>query len=271
MQSKPSIDWRIQMKSLYLAELYQKYKVSDLTYGILGDKLGDLYEELILKIFSSMKEIHRISITESVEQTIMNKVFELNHINLNKIKTISSTNKVPKRKNGASSKTDVNIHIVFNNNYTQNIPLSIKQSTKNKVSFAEFDVKTIAHEVNIRNSNLLKLMNKHQMDGSAKNFSAREKKQLSALLIPTSDNLVRWVLTRTIDEQPQAIEYPINILQFKLNKQKELVNFDAYTIDEYIRITKYAKNGSIKKSGFGTGLSWTYASGSKGKKIQFKC
>ena len=30
------------------------------------------------------------------------------------------------------------------------------------------------------------------------------------------------------------------------------------------------KNGKIRSGGFGTGLSWTYASGSGGRKIQFK-
>ena len=60
------------------------------------------------------------------------------------------------------------------------------------------------------------------------------------------------------------------ILKFSLTKQNEIIAINCYTIDEYVDFLVYDKNGNYKKGGFGTGLSWTYATGSKGKKIQFK-
>lgn len=48
-----------------------------------------------------------------------------------------------------------------------------------------------------------------------------------------------------------------------------LKSFKGYTIEKYLD-TIMTKYGKLKSGGFGTGLSWTYATNSKGVKIQFK-
>ncbi len=50
----------------------------------------------------------------------------------------------------------------------------------------------------------------------------------------------------------------------------EMKSYKIYTIEEYIESIILDKRGNIKLGEFGTGLSWTYATGSGGYKIQFK-
>jgi hypothetical protein len=66
------------------------------------------------------------------------------------------------------------------------------------------------------------------------------------------------------------LRFPELLLKFSLTKNDEITDIKCYTVDEYVDYLVYDKNGNNKKGGFGTGLSWTYATGSKGEKIQFK-
>lgn len=67
------------------------------------------------------------------------------------------------------------------------------------------------------------------------------------------------------------IHIPTMIIKFDINKSNNtLKSYKVYNIEDYIDEIMYDKHGNIKKGGFGTGLNLTYATGSKGKKIQFK-
>lgn len=48
------------MTSVLLEELYRKYKISDLTFGTIHDKLGDVYEDFCIAVLS---EILRLLMT----------------------------------------------------------------------------------------------------------------------------------------------------------------------------------------------------------------
>ena len=60
------------------------------------------------------------------------------------------------------------------------------------------------------------------------------------------------------------------LIKFSLTKSNQILNIHCYTIDEYVDYLTIDRYGNPKKGGFGTGLGWTYATGSKGEKIQFK-
>ena len=76
--------------------------------------------------------------------------------------------------------------------------------------------------------------------------------------------------------------FPTILIKFKLKKPKDrynikvndgelsLLSFEVTTVEKYIDTIMYTKNGNERSAGFGTGLSWTYATGSGGYKIQFK-
>ncbi len=88
------------------------------------------------------------------------------------------------------SKTDVIAHVTYNDNTTEDFPISCKQSTVKKVAFAEFDVNMICTEMGIGEGRLKSLM-KNQIDKSAKNFTSSEKAELKELLKPIARDFIR--------------------------------------------------------------------------------
>lgn len=274
------------MKSECLEKLYIKYKIANLSYGIIHDKLGDLYEEYCLMVLNNSSNLKAVKSNENIdtlEFDVFKSVLSVYGINdFSNIAKIDATNEIPLRDTHGLSKTDVIMKITYLDGATREYAISCKQSTVAKMAFAEFDVDTICKEVGITNERLRYLMLKHQTDKSAKHFTLAEKEELKALLGPIAREFVRWVITGSPDENPNQIVFPTSILKFKLKKPKDrynidlskgdfsLISFDVVTVEEYIDYTMLTKKRTVKSSGFGTGLCWTYATGSGGYKIQFK-
>ena len=274
------------MNTEHLQKLYEQFNIANLPFGIVHDKLGDVYEKYCVEILESQEFLEMAKSKKtggSVEYAIFKDLLCVNGIsNFFEIKYIHASDPVPVRLSHGLSKTDVIMNVVFTNGITARFPISCKQSTVPKVAFAEFDVDTICREVGITNDRLRYLMEKHQKDASAINFTSEEKRELADLLRPIARNFVRWVVTGSPAKEPANICIPTSIIKFELRKPRDRYNicvdngdfefksYKVYTIDEYIDTIMLNKYGMIKPGGFGTGLSWTYATGSKGHKIQFK-
>ena len=273
------------MKSEILENLYKKYDIANFAFGKIHDKLGDVYEEYCIIVLQDENNLNKAknnlddnSLELSVFKSLLG-IYDINDFSL--IEKITATNTVPHRETKGLSKTDVIATVYYKNGTKQNLSISCKQSTVPKVAFAEFDVETICREVGISDETLKQLLLKHQTDASAKNFTPAEKAQLRNKLAPIARNFVRWVITGSIKKIPTDVVFPTSIIKFQLKKPLNRYaisvengdfsyqNFKVHTIEEYID-TIMLKNGKIKNGGFGTGLSWTYATGSKGVKIQFK-
>lgn len=265
------------MNSNLLNSIYQKYNISNLQFGVIGDKLGDCYEEYLVTILTTTSYIECFNNDKpnnDIEYDIFKKILECFSIdNTSKIKNIDATSKIQSRITGGMPKTDIIADISFNNDTSVALPISVKQSTVKKVAFAEFDVETIIKEIGIdkkNNQDLIKLLNKHQTDASAKNFTINEKELLKESLSPYSKKFVQWVVTGS-PKDSNDLRIPKCIVKFDINKKDyDLSNYYVYTISNYIDYIMLDTKGNPKKGGFGTGLSWTYATGSRGKKIQFK-
>lgn len=274
------------MTSLLLEELYKKYKIADLTFGTIHDKLGDAYEEFCVTILSDDVNLQKakLNITpENLDYQVYLSILNCCGISdFTDIKSIAATSKIPHRQTHGLSKTDVIITITYENEAENKIAMSCKQSYAPKMAFAEFDVETICREVGISDERLKALILKHQTDKSAKYFTPAEKAELRALLEPIREKFVRWVITGSPDKNPTDVVYPTIIVKFKLKKPANrydikvsngdlsLISFGAVTVEDYIHSIIYDKKGNVKNGGFGTGLAWTYATGSGGYKIQFK-
>ena len=273
------------MKTPLLESLYHKYNIANLTFGAINDKLGDVYEEYCVTILNSKKYL--VDLQSNIHNTsdleVLYRILICNNIrNFKAIHSISATNTIPHRSTGGSPKTDIIATVCMIDGVKVTLPISCKQSTVTKVALAEFDVDTICTEMRIIDPRLKELMLKHQSDGSAKNFTSKEKAELTDLIAPIRRNFVRWVLSGSPDADVNDICAPTSIIKFKLKKPKDRYNinisagdfdyisFDMLTIEECIDSIMYKSNGSFKPGGFKTGLSWTYATGSKGQKIQFK-
>lgn len=272
------------MKTDLLNSLYEKYDIASYTFGAIHDKLGDVYEEFCVTIMDEpfyLEELKNNGV-DSLETDILYSVLNCYNIDINNVDNISATNIIPHRSTGGNSKTDIIATLTMNDGVKIELPISCKQSTVAKVALAEFDADTICREMNIQNDRLKELLVKHQTDRSAKNFTKAEKKELKTLMIPIARKFVRWVLTGSPTAEPGNVRIPTSIIKYKLTKPKDrynidvnngdfdLISFEVLSIDDCIDKIMLKKNGKVKAGGFGTGLSWTYATGSSGRKMQFK-
>ncbi len=273
------------MKTALLEKLYDIYDIGSLSFGAIHDKLGDVYEDFCVRILNSKKMLDDIKkgLSNTLEHNILKSILKCNHLDdFDTIDHITATSQIPHRSTGGNSKTDIIATIHMLNGKTLKLPISCKQSTVPKVALAEFDVNTICKEMNISNPRIKELLLKHQIDCSAKNFTSAEKFELKNLIAPIARNFVRWVLTGSPRLNTNDICIPTSIIKFKLTKPSDRYNininkgdfdftsFEVMTMEECIDKIMFNKKGSLKPGGFGTGLSWTYATGSKGQKMQFK-
>ena len=260
-------------KTELLENLFIKYDIANLVHGKKEDKLGDVMEEYCVSILKSKKILEKYKNNSlnlnNTDEYIFYHLLKKFNIDINSILYIDATTKIQHRFTGGNPKTDIITEIHTNSAEVITIPFSVKSSTARKVAMAEFDVDTIVNEVGITNVELKRLLLKHQLDASAKNFSHDEKQLLRKYLSPYAKNFVKWVLTGTTKEN-EDLRYPRYIIKFSLTKQDEIKDIKVYTIEEFVNTIMLDKNLNPKKGGFGTGLGWTYATGSKGKKIQFK-
>lgn len=273
------------MKTVLLDSLYDKYDIGNLEFGKIHDKLGDAYEEYCKTILNTEDYLNnlKVKICVSLEEKILFDILRCSKLDDFKvIKKISATTNIPHRNTGGNSKTDIIAYIQLLDGRKITVPISCKQSTVSMVALAEFDVDTICREININDARLKELLLKHQIDCSAKNFTDDEKSEMRELIKPISRSFVRWVLTGSPEENLDDVCIPTVIIKFKLRKPVdkkkininkgdfECLSFSVYTMEEYIDSIMYTKAGKPRRGGFGTGLSWTYATGSKGTKMQFK-
>lgn len=267
----------VEEMSQLLNNLYIKYRISQLSHGAITDALGDVYEEFVEEIFKDLATLQSWS-SNSLEYLIASKLLNYLQLTIGQISAISSSRVgIPPTIKGGSPKTDVYLNITLVNGQKLLVPLNVKQSTVAKVSFAEYDVNTIVQALGITDPNLIYLLNKHQTDASAINFTDKEKLYLKQNLAPYARNLVRWCITLNPNPTYQDIRYPEYVIRFDLHHPKNnnplgnmYKNVNVYTIDSYIDKIMLNNKGNPRVGGFGTGLSWTYATGSKGVKIQFK-
>tara|TARA_Y100000592_G_scaffold47300_1_gene75172 strand:+ start:5162 stop:5917 length:756 start_codon:yes stop_codon:yes gene_type:complete len=244
-----------------LESLYVKYNIDNLSYGKVSDALGDLYEEYVQQVFSDENVINNFNLgikATDAAGDLFHRVCD--QYNIQHVDYIDILN-VPKRESGGEPKTDVCVQI--NDDV---IKFSVKQSYAKAIAVAEFNVNTIKTEIGITDKYLVSLMEKFQRDASGKNFKTPEKQEMTNRLKPHKDKFVRWVLSGAPEQKSSDLRIANHTIMFKLDKPTlRLNNFSTYTIEEQIsKITS-------RSGGYGTGLSWTYATGTKHKKIQFKC
>lgn len=257
-----------------LQNLFDTYKISELEIGKKKDKLGDVFEDYCVQVLSS-EDVLRKVVEGYYDASNLDLLLFKHFLSCAKIENIESVCKIEATKNvkhratGGNPKTDVLVTIYYQDGNIVEIPISVKQTEKKKVSMAEFDVDTIANEVGIVDEQLKLLMKKHQDAGSAKGLSRAEQDQLKVLIVPYSRKLVRWVVSGTalpVDDT----RFPQILVKFKMKDVEQVESFTVYTVDQYVDVIMQTGAKKPPRAGFGTGLSWTRASGSGTTKIQFK-
>jgi Zn-finger nucleic acid-binding protein len=261
------------MRTELLSKLYKDFGIDDLPvaqHGKTSDRLGKLYEKYVLEIFNDIQSLKKYSSDMyPQEKYFSNKLLNSLDINLNDIAEVrSSDTDLGRTIAGGSPKTDATITIKFNDQTSRLVPLNIKHSSKKKVSIAEYDVDTICRGVGIPDGELKELIKKHQDDKSAKFFTPLQKQRLADLLEPYRERFIRWCVTLCAEKSSENILHPDLLIRFKVI-DREYVDVSINNIEDYVS-ERIAEGSGVRKPGFGTGLNWTYASGSKAKKMQFK-
>ena len=261
------------MRTELLSKLYKDFGIDDLPvaqHGKTSDRLGKLYEKYVLEIFNDIQSLKKYSSDMyPQEKYFSNKLLNSLDINLNDIAEVrSSDTDLGRTIAGRSPKTDATITIKFNDQTSRLVPLNIKHSSKKKVSIAEYDVDTICRGVGIPDGELKELIKKHQDDKSAKFFTPLQKQRLADLLEPYRERFIRWCVTLCAEKSSENILHPDLLIRFKVI-DREYVDVSINNIEDYVS-ERIAEGSGVRKPGFGTGLNWTYASGSKAKKMQFK-
>lgn len=259
-------------RSNLLQLLFDEYNIENLSFGVKQDKLGDVMEEYCTRLlnwtylFRKLK-MRDFDLTNTDEYLYWHLISKLG-IDIDNVVSMSATRDIKHRYTGGNAKTDVLLTVTYPTSEIK-IPISVKQTTKPKVAMAEFDAETIFREVGITDEIVKYLILKHQTDASAINFTKEEKVQLREHLTPYARPFVRWVLTGT-PVPTDDLRFPKIMLKFDMSIDDQIKNIHIYDIEDYVDSVMCNKKGNIKSGGFGTGLGWTYATGSKGKKIQFK-
>lgn len=256
-----------------LQRLMNYYRIADLQHGRKEDKLGDAFEDYCVDIFSDNTLLEKFNTQRlnprDTDEYIFNQVFSKNIVPYAQgIRRISATRDIEHRFTGGNPKTDIIVDIQTRTG-TSHLPISVKQTTAQKVAMAEFDVDTIVREIGITDRILIGYLEKHQADASAKYFTEFQKNDLRARLKPYVRKFVRWVVSGT-PAPSNDLRYPDLIVKFDISQQTTINDINCFTIEEYVDTLIYDRYGNPAKGGFGTGLGWTYATGSKGSKIQFK-
>lgn len=274
------------MRTELLSKLYDDFGINqlpDIQHGRTSDRLGKLYEKYVLDIFKDIESLKKYS-TDAFpqERCISSKLLKALNLDLDNILDVSSSDaNLGRTLAGGKPKTDATIKFIFKDRSSRVVPLNIKHSSKTTVSIAEYDVNTICKGIGIPDGELKNLMLKHQAEQSASAFYDEECLRLTQLLMPYREKFIRWCITLSAEKSEQNILHPDLIIRFKV-KNCEYKDVTIQNIDDYVN--EKMKNGEKKRkrsrtkvptkekinNGFGTGLSWTYASGSGEKKMQFK-
>lgn len=255
-----------------LSRIMGYYGLDYLYHGAREDKLGDAFEDYTVEVLSSNTLLKKAQSGQlnlrNTDEYIFNEVYDRMLDYSSRISSIKASRDIEHRITGGNPKTDVIVDIeAMDGRFS--LPISVKQTTAEKVAMAEFDVNTIVREIHITDRRLIELMEKHQRDASAKYFTAEQKEELFNRLAPYRKEFVRWVITGT-PKPSKDLRYPELLLKFQLDKADNILDIDCFSPEEYVDTLIYDRYGNVKKGGFGTGLGWTYATGSKGQKIQFK-
>lgn len=258
-----------------LSGIMSDYDILSLENGKKQDKLGDVFEDFALKVLSDDKNLTAYQAGNLSDTDLDGYIFKFvldsglvpNKSDIIKIET---TNNIDRRDTGGNAKTDLIAIFTYKDASTYKLPIGIKQTTAKKVAVAEFDVDTIAREVGITDTVLIEYLLKHQTDASAKNFTESEKQDFITRLRPHAVDLVRWVITGNRLVDTNDLRCPKLFIQFNISKDLQVKDIKIMNVDQYVDTIMKTPNGATKKGGFETGLAWTYATGSKGHKIQFK-
>ncbi len=157
-----------------LSRIMADYGLNYLSHGAREDKLGDAFEDYTVEVLGSnvlLETAKRGQLnSRNTDEFIFGEVYDRMLDYSSQILSVEASKNIEHRFTGGNPKTDVIVDIETSEG-KMSLPISVKQTTADKVAMAEFDVNTIVREIHITDHRLIYLLEKHQRDASAKNFT----------------------------------------------------------------------------------------------------
>ena len=234
-------------------------------YGIQGNKLEkDISKLLNDKPFlKRYKENEESSNYDIVIDTILKKY----KLNKNDIVKIHTTNSIPLLKNGGNPKTDVFIQMTKTDGEIISETISIKNTTKTRVSCHDYKATDYVRVLGCKNTKLDTYLNLFQEHPTYSEFQSNlpldhSVEEFSELMESKSRLMTEWCLKGDHDTE-NIIDSKKQVSNFVLLNLNDGIHFFEY--DRYIDYI--LKNSTLK---FAVPFSWTYPSKQRGKRIQLK-
>ena len=139
--------------------------------------------------------------------------------------------------------------------------ISCKNTDGDSVSVGQHKADDICDAIDPSNDELRNLLNKWQIEGTLSAFSEADSARLTELLNPLMEKFCNYVIGGVGGLGDQTTQWARYVIVCHADPN----DIDVYTLQKYVEQLL-----AQPTEHYGTPFSWTYASKSKGKNIQFK-
>lgn len=248
-----------------------------LSSGVQGDRRGRNFERLVVNAMEHEGNLLRIKHGSSSNEsgysfTLFKKIAEALEIDFSEVISINATNKIPSLPSGGPGKTDVVVCYHMSNGEEIEQKISCKRTLKDKVSVNQYSANEILRVLGIDGeSDVGRAIKMYEECGSGSALKDRYGTSgfefvRNAIETELSRDdlykLTKWVVSGYGAESPD-----INCADWILirrGRDSECVD-QLYGIEEYVNMLLNEEPLQM-----GTPFDWTFASGQRGKSIQFK-
>lgn len=248
-----------------------------LSSGVRGDRRGRSFERLVVNTMAHKGNLDRYKQGSSSNEsgfsfTLFEKIVGAINIDPLQISSIEATNEIPPLPSGGPGKTDVAITYHLSNGEEIVQKISCKRTLKDKVSVNQYSARDILRVLGIDSeSDVGKAIRMYEECGSGSALKDKYGtsgfefvKESIETGLSRSDlyTLTKWVVSGYGAESPD-----INCADWILIRkgQDSDCTDRLYNIDEYVNMLLDEEPLQM-----GTPFDWTFASGQRGKSIQFK-
>lgn len=248
-----------------------------LSNGVQGDRRGRSFERLIVDVMRHDGNLARLkngsaSNESGYSYNLFTLIVNALNIETSMIESIDATNKIPQLPSGGSGKTDVVVYYRMTNGDEIEQKISCKRTLKDKVSVNQYSAKEILRVLGKDdNSDVAKAIKMFEECGSGSALKDKygsnglefvKKSIETGLSKEDLYRLTKWVVSGYGADNPS-----INCADWILIRKGHGSDcFDQFfSTDDYVNILLNEEPLQM-----GTPFDWTFASGQRGKSIQFK-
>lgn len=240
--------------------------------GSFFGKKGNSYEVELVRLLADYNNLnqlkHDLLEKNHIFKLIIGTILSDRKIPVEDVIKIEATNTVPLLLSGGNAKTDIILTIETIDNKLIRETISIKNTTKDRVSCHDYSSKDFIRVLNCATTRLADYLNLFQEMPAIKSFSellvnGLTKEEFTKLLSEKKVIFLRWVLTGEYDTD--NLTFPeLQVSRYLLLNKNDEVAF--YSMNDYISIIVASRT----KKTFGMPFGWTYPSKQRGKRIQLK-